>query len=46
MLLIDSVCGMQGRGLMTTYWLKGRKEFPFKMPDLSLAAPEADHDFK
>lgn len=37
---------VKGKGLMTTYWVLGKKGFDKPMPDLSKAAKPEEHDFK
>ncbi|CAD5115643.1 DgyrCDS4599 [Dimorphilus gyrociliatus] len=37
---------VKGKGNMTTYWLIGKDGFDLPLPSLSLAASEAEHEFK
>ncbi|XP_066267244.1 atrial natriuretic peptide receptor 1-like [Branchiostoma lanceolatum] len=37
---------MKGKGAVTTYWLHGRSDMHFDLPDVELAAPLEEHEFK
>ena len=36
----------QGKGKLETYWLLGQDGFDRPLPDLALAAPVEEHEFK
>jgi hypothetical protein len=37
---------MQGKGTIVTYFLVGKDGFNKKLPDVALAAPLSEHEFK
>lgn len=37
---------VKGRGIMTTYWLKGKKGFDLELPSEDKAASLSEHEFK
>lgn len=37
---------VKGKGIMKTYWLKGKDDFDKPLPSLNLAVPESMHEFK
>ena len=39
-------CVLQGKGVMTTYWVNGKTGMDLLLPDLSKAASIEAHEFK
>ncbi|XP_078693880.1 atrial natriuretic peptide receptor 2-like isoform X3 [Branchiostoma floridae x Branchiostoma belcheri] len=37
---------IKGKGMVETYWLHGRSDMTFDLPDVTLAAPLEEHEFK
>ena len=40
------VCPPQGKGIMTTYWLKGQDGFNRPLPTEEMAVSASQHEFK